>query len=354
MPERTPLYDEHVRMGGKMVDFAGWELPVQYTGILEEHRFTRSDAGIFDVSHMGELHVSGAGAQEFLQGMLTNDISRVNMGRAVYSPMCYENGGTVDDLIVYPQPDRFFVVVNAANTDKDYEWLAAHAPAGVKVENMSRAYAQIALQGPSARGALRAVGGEEAAVALPYYGCGFFELLGKKTFITATGYTGERGFEIYLPPENAPALWRALFAAGAKPTGLGARDTLRFEASLPLYGHELSKDITPLEAGLDRFVKLEKPDFIGKNALVRQKEQGLKRRLTGLHVQSRAIARAGCEVLSDGAVCGYVTSGGVCPTLNKNMALALVDTGAQGDFSVLVRGKAEPAQVAQTPFYKHT
>lgn len=354
MTERTPLYDEHVKMGGKMVDFAGWELPVQYTGILEEHRFTRSDAGIFDVSHMGELHVSGAGAGEFLQRMLTNDIGRTAQGRAVYSPMCYEDGGTVDDLIVYPQPDRFFVVVNAANTDKDYEWLAAHAPGDVKVENRSREYAQIALQGPKAGEVMRAVGAEEAAVALPYFGCGFFKLLGKETFITATGYTGERGFEIYLPPENAPALWQALFAAGAKPTGLGARDTLRFEAALPLYGHELSKDITPLEAGLDRFVKLQKPEFTGRNALVEQKEQGLKRRLTGLHVQSRAIARAGCEVTCGGAVCGTVTSGGFCPTLNANMALALVDTGAQGAFSVSVRGKAEPAQPAPTPFYKHT
>jgi aminomethyltransferase len=352
MPERTPLYEEHLRLGGKMVDFAGWELPVSYPGgILSEHKSTRGGAGMFDVSHMGEMIVSGVGAYEFLQDLLTNDISRTRKGRAVYSPMCYENGGTVDDLIVYPQGDLFFVVVNAANTKKDYEWILSRVPSGVKVENLSDQFAQIALQGPDAARILRAAGAPEEAAALPFFGCGSFNINGSGAFVSATGYTGERGFEIYLPCAEAPALWKALIESGAVPAGLGARDTLRFEACLPLYGHELSPAISPLEAGLDRFVKLDKPSFTGRDALAAQAENGLARRLTGLEIKSKAIARAGAVILSDGKECGYVTSGSFCPTLGRNMALALISTGAQGSFEAVVHGKTEPAIPAAIPFY---
>lgn len=333
---RTVLYDEHIALGAQMTDFAGWEMPVKYSGILEEHRAVRQGAGLFDVSHMGELYLMGKEAYSYLNKLLTHNMSRLLDGKWAYSPMCYPSGGTVDDVIVYPWREGYLVCVNASNTDKDFEWIKSNAPEGVAVENISASFAQLALQGPDFKAVLEKV--DLSAVHLK----------------TPTGYTGERGCELYLAPENAPSLWCALIAAGAVPCGLGARDVLRTEAALPLYGHELSPEISPYEAGLDRFIDFSKQDFIGREALLRQREDNKTRRLTGIVMQGRAIARSGYEVFSpDGEPIGIITSGGVSPSLGRNIALCLL----RGDFggeSVLVRirGKNEPAEITPLPFYK--
>ncbi len=350
----TSVYNRHVALGGRIVDFAGWELPVQYPeGIVAEHKATREQAGLFDVSHMGEILVTGPDALPYLQHLLTNSLSRLSAGRAVYSPMCYEDGGTVDDLIVYPYGADYLVVVNASNTDKDFSHFRAHMGVyDVTVDNVSPQWAQLALQGPQAGTILSKLDGGEAIAALPFFGCGSFALLGLPVFAAATGYTGEPGAEIYLPWDAAGQLWDALLAAGAKPCGLGARDTLRLESALPLYGHELSPDITPLEAGLARFVKFDH-DFVGRDALRRCQEQGVPRKLIGLVMNGRAIPRAGYPVLCNGTECGVVTSGGVAPSLGQNIALALVasDTPENG-LSVMIRNRPEPAAATALPFYK--
>ena len=349
---RTPLYDCHVAAGGRMVDFAGWELPVQYGGILEEHNAVRTRAGLFDVSHMGEILVSGVGAYDFLQSLLTNDIARLQAGRAVYAPLCNEQGGTVDDLIVYPYGEDYLVVVNASNTDKDFAWIAARAPKAILVDNVSAQYAQLALQGPEAHALLTAIGGAEAA-ALPFFGCGTFAVSGKTLFISATGYTGEKGFELYLNPEDAPFFWDALVNAGVVPCGLGARDTLRMEAALPLYGHELSETIAPLSAGLARFVKCNHA-FVGRDALQTLDASGAYPRLIGLSLQGRAIPRAGYRVFCGHEDVGIVTSGGPSPSTGQKIAMALVNPSAHGEWFVEIRGKREPAQRVDLPFYKRS
>ena len=333
-----------------MVDFAGWELPLQYAGILEEHRAVRARAGLFDVSHMGDLLVTGAGAYDFLQELTTNDLARLRGGRAVYSPVCYMDGGTVDDVILYPREDGYIICCNAANTDKDYVWFSSRAASGVKVENISGRYVKVALQGPETHTILRGMGCADMA-ALPFFGCGDFLLAGKKVFASATGYTGEAGVELYLPPEDAPDLWDTLLWAGAKPCGLGARDTLRMEAGLPLYGHELSEAITPVMAGLSRFVKPEKGDFIGREALCRQLTSADTPKLVGLTIAGRAIPREGYAVHVDGTPGGVVTSGGIAPTLGGSIAMALMKR--EGVFySIAVRGKTEDAALVELPFYK--
>jgi aminomethyltransferase len=333
MRVRTPLYDEHIAAGAKMTSFYGWELPLHYCGVLAEHASVRSAAGIFDVSHMGEIYISGRRALETLQKVLTHDMRRLESRPWLYSPVCNENGGVIDDVIVYRYKDGFLLCVNASNTLKDLEWLRRNAPKDVAVEDISHKLAQIAVQGPSSAEILSKTG------------------LSSIDFKADTGYTGERGCELYLAPEDAPGLWRGLIAAGAKPCGLGARDLLRTEAALPLYSHELSEDISPLEAGLARFVCFDKGDFIGRRALLEMRESKDHRRLIGLTVQSRAIPRAGCEVLCGGRACGIVTSGGVSPALGCGIAMALV-SGADGEYTVVIRGKEEPAKITKLPFYR--
>ena len=325
---KTPLYDRHLALGAKMVDFGGWNLPVHYAGILEEHRAVREQAGLFDVSHMGEITVSGPRARAFLDHLLTASLDRLTPQRAVYSPMCYENGGTVDDLIVYEQSgDDYLLVVNAANTGKDFDWIwdqaAAFSPPGaVDVYNRSAEFAQLALQGPAAAAMIGVIPGLEPAADLRFFNFLWLEYEpGIAMMIARTGYTGEDGFEIYCPPDSAGALFDRLVAAGAVPCGLGARDSLRFEAALPLYGHELEADITPREAGLDRFIDLGKGPFIGRDALA----AAPARRLIGLRLDSRAIPRAGYPVLYQGAPVGKVTSGMYAPTLGHGFAMALVE-----------------------------
>lgn len=367
---RTPLYESHIKSGGKIVDFHGWLLPVQYSSILHEHESVRTKAGLFDVSHMGEIEVRGKNALEFLQRMLTNDIS-AEYGRAVYSPMCYPDGGTVDDLIVYKQSDdTYLLVVNASNTDKDYQWLLDNRIQGVEVINRSDEYAQIALQGPEAANIIslltdgtdaaeKTCGGTVAA------GLKYFRYIsdacigGIRLMISRTGYTGEDGFELYCSPDKAQKLWEMIMETGAShglvPAGLGARDTLRLEAALPLYGQELSETISPAMAGLHRFIKPDKGDFMGRQALADQMYNGTKQKIIGFEMIDKAVPRTGYEVYHGGDKVGHVTSGGFFPTLKKNMGLALIDTSCAGEgnnIEVMVRNKAYAARIISLPFYK--
>jgi aminomethyltransferase len=358
--KRTPLYACHVEAGARIVDFAGWEMPVQYTGVIEEHRAVRTAAGLFDVSHMGEVRVRGAGAEAFLQRLTPNDVSKLVPGRAHYSGLLTEGGTYVDDLLIYRMgAEDFLVVVNASNADRDFEWIASRAGGDmgdVEVVNESDRYALLALQGPKALEILTGLASAPVDIAgLKYYGFAEGQVNGAPALISRTGYTGEDGFELYLPPEDAPAVWRRLVEAGASPAGLGARDTLRLEAAMALYGHELDETTTPFEAGLGWVVKLDKGDFLGRDALVAQKAEGTPRKLVGFEVQGRGIARQGHGVVSDGGAVGIVTSGTWSPTFEKALGMAYVppDLAAVGTALTLeVRGKVLPAVVVELPFYR--
>lgn len=361
-PKRTPLYEEHLAAKAKLIDFGGWEMPVQYAGVIDEHHAVRRKAGLFDVSHMGEIDVRGKEAQSFVQMLITNDVSKLGDGKILYSPMCYPNGGIVDDLLVYRYgQDHYFIVVNASNTDKDFAWMAEQAKEfDVVVENVSAQYAQLALQGPLAETILQRITNVNLA-QIKYYGFTHGDVDGVPCLISRTGYTGEDGFEIYVSPEYGRQLWRKILEIGVKegvqPIGLGARDTLRFEARLPLYGNELGSEISPLEAGLGIFVKLDKDAFIGRDALLAQKEQGVPRKLVGLEMIGRGIARSHYPLQKDGAEIGFVTSGSFSPTLNKNIALGLIrsNLAVQGDvLDVMIRGKAVQAKMIPTLFYKRS
>jgi len=272
--KRTPLYEIHQRHGGKMIDFGGWELPVQYTGIIQEHHMVRGKAGIFDVSHMGEIEITGAKAQEFTRYLMTNDVTKLKDKQVQYTLMCYPDGGVVDDLLVYRFSEQhYLLVVNASNTDKDYQWILSHAPEVIQVANVSEQYAQIAVQGPKAQEILQKISDTDLSQIRFFWFEPQVKMAGIECMVSRTGYTGEDGFEIYLPAAQAAELWEKIIEAGGEnivPAGLGARDTLRFEAKLPLYGQELGPDITPLEAGLSTFVKLDSGDFIGRDALLKQ------------------------------------------------------------------------------------
>jgi aminomethyltransferase len=358
--KKTPLYQKHVDLGGKMIEFGGWLMPVEYSGIIGEHRAVREAAGLFDVSHMGELHVTGPAAQQFIQHLVTNDISGAAPGRCIYSPLCYPDGGAVDDLIVYKNSDTdYFIVVNASNTDKDYDWFLKNAVPGAKTENISDSVAQIAIQGPKAEKILQSLTDFPLGNIRFYHFVRDITVCGVKALVSRTGYTGEDGFEIYTAASDGPAVWDTLLGAGRAdglvPVGLGARDTLRFEAGLPLYGHELSEEITPVMTGLGKFVKLGKPEFIGREALAAQTERGAERVITGLMLTGRGVARAGHEIAKDGRVIGRVTTGNFSPMLGKSLGLALVEKqyAAEGTgFDVMIRGRAVPAVVVPTPFYK--
>ncbi|MDP4125889.1 MAG: glycine cleavage system aminomethyltransferase GcvT [Bacillota bacterium] len=358
--KRTPLYEEHLGAKAKLIDFGGWEMPVQYAGVIDEHHAVRTKAGLFDVSHMGEIDVNGKEALAFLQMLITNDVSNLVDGRILYSPMCYPNGGIVDDLLVYRYgPEHYFIVVNASNSDKDYAWMVEQAKEfEVSVENLSEQYAQLALQGPLAEIILQRITNINLA-QIRYYAFAHGEVDGVSCLISRTGYTGEDGFEIYVSPQFARQLWQKILEIGTpegiQPIGLGARDTLRFEARLPLYGNELGPEISPLEAGLGIFVKLDKIAFIGKDALLTQKEQGIPRKLVGLEMIGRGIARSHYPLQKDGEEIGFVTSGSFSPTLNKNIALGLIrsDLAVQeAVLDVMIRGKAVQAKIVPSLFYK--
>lgn len=357
--KRTPLYEAHVKAGAKLVEFGGWEMPVQYTGIIEEHKACRSAAGIFDVSHMGEIDVKGADALKFVNKLITNDAVKMQIKQCLYSPMCYENGGAVDDLLVYKMADNhYYIIVNASNTDKDFEWFQRNVgEMDVQLANISSQTAQIAVQGPKAEAILQRLTDLDLA-AIKYYWFDYGKVDGVDAIVSRTGYTGEDGFEVYVKAEAAMGIWDKIVDAGKGdglvPVGLGARDTLRLEARLPLYGHELSADINPLEACLGIFVKLDKDDFNGKDALAEQKEDGLQRKVVGFEMVGRGIPRNDYPIKKDGRLIGWVTSGSFAPALNKNIGLAIVETeysAIDSEFDVEIRGKGIAAKVIKTPFY---
>lgn len=359
--KRTPLYPVYHEHGAKTVDFGGFEMPVQFSGIIAEHEAVRTAAGLFDVSHMGEFIVRGANAKEFIQRMVTNDVMKLEPGMAMYSPMTYPDGGTVDDLLVYcTEPMEFMVVVNASNIDKDFAWMKAHAndDEDVSLSDKSSEIALLALQGPKAEQILQVLVDVDLS-ELAFYRFKTAHIAETEGIVSRTGYTGEDGFELYIPSTDAVSLWNALLEIGTSkgllPCGLGARDTLRLEAKLPLYGHELTENISPLEAGLSMFVKLESGDFIGRDALLTLKSVGVKRKIVGLKMIDKGIPRAGYTVLSGDKEIGVVTSGTMSPTLKYPIALAIIDSdfGQLGSNLVVdVRGKRLIAEVVKTPFYR--
>lgn len=360
--KRTPLFDVYKEHGAKTIDFGGWDLPVQFSSIKKEHEVVRTKAGLFDVSHMGEITVKGTGSLDYLQKMMTNDMSKLENGAAIYTAMCYENGGTVDDLLVYKIEDHdYLLVVNASNIKKDYKWLQDHLEGDVQLENISDQIGQLALQGPLAETVLaKLVLGIDLSDIGPFRFQNNVVMSGKKTLISRTGYTGEDGFEIYCAAKDTVDLWKAILEAGKEdgvvPCGLGARDTLRFEANLALYGQELTAEISPLEAKVGFAVKLDKAaDFIGKAALKEQKENGLSRKIMGIEMIDRGIPRHGYPVFVGEEHIGFVTTGTQSPTLQKNVGLALINAehaAIDNEVQVEIRGKRLKAQVVKTPFYK--
>jgi aminomethyltransferase len=357
--KKTPLYEKHIQLKGKMIDFGGWSLPVEYTGIIPEHEAVRTKAGIFDVSHMGEITVKGEDSEKYLQMLLTNDISLLNNNQIAYTAMCYPHGGVVDDLLVYKYSNTdYLLVVNASNTEKDYQWMKENIFGNTEILNVSENYAQLALQGPLAETILQKLTSKNLNEIEFYYFNDNVKVGNIEALVSRTGYTGEDGFELYFAYDKAEEMWDLILEAGKDegliPAGLGARDTLRFEASLPLYGHELNENITPLEAGLGFFVKLNKENFIGKEALARQKSEGLKRRIVGFEMIDRGIPRNNYEVYKEGEKIGYVTTGSFSPTLKKNIGLALIDSAYSKEgteIEILIRNKNSKAKVIKKPFY---
>ncbi len=355
----TPLLPVVRELGGRLVDFAGWEMPVQFTSVLEEHRAVRTAAGLFDVSHMGEIEVRGRDALEAVQRVSCNDAARLRTGQAQYSALTTEQGTFVDDILVYRRgEEEFLLVVNAGNTDKDFAWIAGHARGRVEVVNASARYALLALQGPIAREILETLFPPAIGTLRNYH---FLECAwsGASCLVSRTGYTGEDGFEIYLPPETAPALFRALLDRGAsrglRPCGLGARDTLRLEACMPLYGNDIDETTTVLEAGLGRIVKPEKGPFVGSGALLKEKETGPGRRLMGFEMIDAGIPRHGYPITVSGRASGAVTSGTLGPTIQKSIGLAYfpADAAREGTrFHVGIRGREAQAVIVPVPFYK--
>jgi len=358
--KRTPLHDEHVRLNGKLVPFAGFEMPVQYpTGITEEHRAVRDAAGIFDVSHMGELEISGPQALDYVQYVTTNDAAKLQVGQAQYAALCRENGGVIDDCLVYRFDDRYMIVVNASNLEKDREWIEAQSDRfDATLVDRSDEIALIALQGPEAPSILAELTDADLD-AIGYYRFAEGQVAGRDAVISRTGYTGEDGFELYVAAGDASHIWRALLDAGEphglKPAGLGARDSLRLEMGYALYGNDLDEAHDALESGLGWVVKPDKGEFLGRDALVRRKEAGVERKLIGFVLEERGFPRQGYAIQHEGRRIGEVTSGIVSPSLGQGVGMGYVDAEyAKADtrIEIDVRGKAVPARVVRPPFYK--
>lgn len=366
MERKTPLYEAHVRAGGKIVPFAGYLLPVQYErGVIAEHMAVRTKAGLFDVSHMGEATLKGKDALKNIQRLVTNDCSRMYDGQVKYSPMCNENGGIVDDLLVYRRSEEeYLIVINAANRFKDVEWMKKHLIGEVEFRDSSDEMAQLALQGPKAQEILCRLAKEEELPSKYYTFRENVLVSGISCLISRTGYTGEDGFELYCDNEAAPKLWDALLQAGGYeheekeeliPCGLGARDTLRLEASMPLYGHEMNDEITPMEASLGFAVKFDKEDFIGKEGIVKRGTPKVTR--VGLTITGRGIAREACPVYIGEKQIGITTSGTHCPYVGRPVAMALVaveDSSVGTSVEVDIRGRKVTAEIVPLPFYKRT
>ena len=355
--KRTPFYEFHRAAGGKLVEFAGFEMPVRYTGDVREHLAVRSGVGLFDISHMGEFEVRGAGATEWLDRMVTNHVGGLAVGQALYSPMCRLDGGIVDDLLVYRAEDHYMLVVNAANLAADFAWLAEHVPAGVSLVDRSDVTALLAVQGPKAADVLRGHV-PEAALELGYYRFTTGTLFGVPATISRTGYTGEDGFELYFHPDHATTVWNGLMEAGRphglELIGLGARDTLRLEMGYMLYGNDIDLTTTPLEAGLGWTVKLAKAEFHGREVLARQKAEGLKRRLVGFQLEGRRVPRHGMPIMAGGRAVGAVASGTHSPSLERPIGMGYVETALAANGSTLeidAGSTALAARVTARPFY---
>lgn len=352
----TCLHPKHVALGALMNPFGGFDMPIQYKGIVEEHNAVRNQVGVFDVSHMGEVRITGPEAKKFVNHIFTNDVNPLNDGEILYGMMLYPDGGTVDDLLVYKVGDNeFFLVINAANIDKDVAWINEQAAGyDVQVDNQSEQYSQLAVQGPMAEETMLRVLDLDTT-DLKFYTFKTMTYGGEQVLVSRTGYTGEDGFEIYAGHEAINDMWDKLMAAGVQPCGLGCRDTLRFEVGLPLYGDELSAEISPITATLGLFVKLDKEEFIGKEACAAQKANGTPKKLVGLELKDKAIPRHGYEVLQGDKVVGYVTTGYRGISVDKSIAMALVDREAgalDNELSVRIRKKVFPAVVVKKRFYK--
>lgn len=359
-PKKTSLYDIHNKYGGKIIDFAGWSLPVEYEGIIAEHEAVRNAAGLFDVSHMGEVEVKGKDALDFVQNLITNDAATLEDNQILYSLMCYPHGGIVDDLLVYKfNHEHYFLVINASNVEKDFQWMLDNVGNyNVTLTNVSENYSEMALQGPEAQAILQKLTDTDLSEIKFFYCNRDVKIQGVSCLVSRTGYTGEDGFEIYLNHESAAKIWDLIMETGKevgiKAAGLGSRDTLRFEASLPLYGNELSDEITPLEAGLGFFVKLNKEQFIGKDVLVKQKAEGLKRKIVGFELLDKGVPRHGYEVVVEGKEVGFVTTGYMSPTLKKPVGLAMVPVEYSElgtEIEIKVRKRLLKAVVISKKFY---
>lgn len=355
--KRTCLYDRHVGMKALMQPFAGYEMPIQYSSIVDEHNAVRHHCGVFDVSHMGEVSVKGADAERFVNHIFTNDITNAPINKIFYGMMCYENGGVVDDLLVYKMGEAdFFLVINAANIDKDVEWITKNATGyNVNIEHQSDRYGQLAVQGPEAEAVVESVLGLKCS-ELTFYTVKTINVEGEEIIVSRTGYTGEDGFEIYGSHDYIVGAWDKLMESGrCKPCGLGCRDTLRFEAGLPLYGDELSDKITPVMAGLSIFCKFDKPEFIGKEALLKQKTEGVAQKIVGIELKDKAVPRHGYAVLCDGKEVGTVTTGYQSISAQKSVCMALIDTSCAKlgtEVEVQIRKKTFAGTVVKKRFYE--
>ncbi len=352
---KTALYDHHVAAGARIVDFAGYAMPIQYKGIVDEHRRVRSTVGVFDVSHMGEFFLTGATALESLERITTNRASALIDGRVQYSAMCYESGGFIDDLLVYRLGDGYMLVVNAANKAKDLDWVTSHLLPGTEFRDASDETALIALQGPRSENVLEAIGAG-SFTSLGYYYSSRGEVAGRSALVSRTGYTGEDGFEIYCEPGDAGSIWDALFEGGApfdiEPVGLGCRDTLRLEMGYALYGNDIDDSRTPAESGLMWITKLGKGDFIGRDAILARKEAGLTERLVGFELAGRGVPRHGHTIVSEDRTVGVVTSGTFSPSLERGIGMGYLAVGTDGHVEIEVRNRRLEAKLVDLPFYK--
>lgn len=354
--KKTPLYEVHKSLNAKFTEFGGWEMPLQYSSIVKEHLAVRATAGLFDLSHMGEIDACGQGANELVQKLSTNDVSRLTDGQVQYTLLCNETGGIVDDILIYKHADNdYTLVVNASNIQKDLAWVKTHNDMEAKVTDDSENTTLIALQGPKAINILNPFVSERDVSEISFFRFAVHEVAGIPTAISRTGYTGEIGFELYVKASNAEDLWDILYPAvieaGGQPVGLGARDTLRLEAGLRLYGMDMDDNTTPFEAGLGRFVKLDTDDFIGKDALLAQKEKGdLKKKLVGFQMLDRAVARHGYAVYQNGNPIGKVTSGAPSPSLKCNIGFASISPNTGKSLEIDIRGELHPAKIVKVPF----
>jgi len=356
--KKTALYDLHAQHRGKLVEFAGYWMPVQYRGIIDEHRKVRASVGVFDVSHMGEFEICGKDALEFLQRMTINDVSKLAEYQAQYSALCYPDGGIIDDVIVYRWLDHYMMIVNASNIEKDFNWLKQHATSDLGLIDKSDEYSLLAVQGRNAPATLQKLTNLNLA-DIKYYWFASGEMAGVPAFISHTGYTGEDGFEIGFAASHSEKIWNAIFEAGKEfgiePIGLGARDTLRLEMKYCLYGNDIDHTTNPLEAGLGWITKLDKGDFIGREAMAKMKAAGIRRKLVGFETEGKNIARHGYPILKDGAPIGHVTSGTFSPSLEKSLGLGYVASAYSvvgTEFTIDIRGRVAGARIVKTPFYQ--